>query len=140
MNDSYNNDDDYNIFESLFRYRVQRITSVFAATCLVLAFLYIFFAVLYLTCGGMSDDDDDDVDGYPISPSKRSGILEHQLFEMRTKKRRRRKHRKEDQGKQEPLVGESFPVGITDNEGFITNVNDLSNESSNSWHNIPEIT
>jgi hypothetical protein len=140
-----NNDDDYNIFESLFIYRVERITSVFAATCLVLAFLYIFFAVLYLTCGGMSDDDDDDFDGYPNSPTK-SGILENQLFEMPMKKRRRRKHRRDewsmDQGKQEPLVGERItsPVGITDNEGFITDVNDLSNESSNSWQNLPNLT
>jgi len=150
VNNYFNqDDDDYNIFESMFSYRVERITSVFAATCLMLAFLYIFFAVLYLTCGGMSGVDDD-IDGYSSSPAGR-GILENQLFEMPTKKRRRRKHRREksmDQSKQEPLVGitdnEGFitdvnglsnessmpPAGITDNEGFITGVNGLSNESS----------
>ncbi len=143
VNSNYNHDDDYNIFESMFSYRVERITSVFAATCLMLAFLYIFFAVLYLTCGGMSEDDDD-IDVYPSSPTSR-GILENQLFEMPTKKRRRRKHRREqsmDQSKQEPLVGDRMmpPVGITDNEGFITDVKGLSNESSNSWQNLPELT
>lgn len=139
VNNNYNQDDDgYNIFESMFSYRVERITSVFAATCLMLAFLYIFFAVLYLTCGGMSgdDDDDDDIKGYRSRPTSR-GILENQLFEMPTKRRRRRKHRREksmDQSKQEPLVQEErmMPsVGITENEGFITGVNGLeSNESS----------
>jgi hypothetical protein len=150
VNGNYNNDDDYNIFESMFSYRVERITSVFAATCLVLAFLYILFAVLYLTCGGMSDDDDDDTDGYPTSPTStasRSGIFENRLFEMPTKKRRRRKHRRDrpiDPGKQEPLVGERMRmtphVGITDNGGFITDVKGLSDESSSSFQNLPELT
>mmetsp|Transcript_4023 Transcript_4023/g.6185 ORF Transcript_4023/g.6185 Transcript_4023/m.6185 type:complete len:333 (+) Transcript_4023:205-1203(+) len=144
VNSNYNNDDDSNLFESMFSYRVERITSVFAATCLMLAFLYIFFAVIYLTCGGMSDDDDA-IASYPSSPTSR-GILENQLFEMPTKKRRRRKHRREksmDQSKQEPLVeGETMipPVGITENEGFITGVDGYSNESSSSWNNLPELT
>ena len=149
VNSNYNNDDDdYNIFESMFRYRVEKITDLFAATCLVLAFLYIFFAVLYLTCGGMSDGDDVS-NSYTTSPKSRSGILENQLFEMPTKKRRRRKHRRvksTDQSMQEPLNEETMipPVGITDNEGFITDVDGLSttlsNESSSSWRNLPEIS
>jgi hypothetical protein len=151
VNENYNNDDDNNIFQSMFSYRVEKITSVFAATCIVLAFLYIFFAVLYLTCGGMSDDDDDDIDGYPMSnPIKnRSGpILEGRLFEMPRKVRRRRKHRSRgrsiDPDKQEPLVGErmSEPVGIRNDEGFITAVTGLSNESSASWEaaELPSLT
>lgn len=155
VNDNNNdNDDDNNIFQSMFSYRVERITSVFAATCMVLAFLYISFAVLYLTCGGMTDDNDD-VDGYssPMRSNTKSnsrGILENSLFEM-PKKRRRRKHRSRGRStpdKQEPLVGDNErgmipPVGITNNEGFITDVNGLSNESSNSeWHGakLPELT
>lgn len=155
-NNNSNVDDDNNIFQSMFSYRVERITSVFAATCMVLAFLYISFAVLYLTCGGMTDDNDDVDGGYSSNmrsntKSNSRGILENSLFEM-PKKRRRRKHRSRGRStpdkKQEPLVGDNErgmipPVGITNNEGFITDVNGLSNESSGSeWHGakLPELT
>lgn len=137
--DNYNNYDDQK-HNNLFSYRIEKISSVFAITCIVLAFVYILFAVIYTTCGGMSDDNDAQLD----SSAKQQGWDQRRQYEMSSQNGRGRQQRSRgrrsmpnSRDKQEPLVGAGRrPGGITDNEGFITDMVSHSSGSSlgsNRW-------
>ena len=140
VHDNYNNYYNEQQHHNLFSYRIEKISSVFAITCIVLAFVYILFAIIYTTCGGMSDDSDI---YYDTSTERRNWAN----YEMSThagggsggdrlRHRSRRKMRNASD-KQEPLMGSGMPPGtITDNEGFITDMVSTSSGSSlgsNPW-------
>eukprot|EP00571_Detonula_confervacea_P005653 CAMPEP_0172321758 /NCGR_PEP_ID=MMETSP1058-20130122/44227_1 /TAXON_ID=83371 /ORGANISM="Detonula confervacea, Strain CCMP 353" /LENGTH=315 /DNA_ID=CAMNT_0013037351 /DNA_START=354 /DNA_END=1301 /DNA_ORIENTATION=- len=127
--------DNYNSYDAqknnIFSYRIEKISSVFAITCIVLAFVYILFAVIYTTCGGMSDDSDASLD----APSRRNWAN----YEMSTQngghRHRGRRRMPNSMDRQEPLVGVGIPSGgITDNEGFITDMVSTSSGSSMGSH------
>mmetsp|Transcript_44537 Transcript_44537/g.93455 ORF Transcript_44537/g.93455 Transcript_44537/m.93455 type:complete len:408 (-) Transcript_44537:418-1641(-) len=154
VHDNYNNYDEQK-HHNLFSYRIERISSVFAITCVVLAFVYILFAVIYTTCGGMSDDNFDLTQSIPHHQRHQVGGWDNQLnYEMSSQsssrqhrhgRNSRRHHRPlgpNSMDKAEPLVGSGMHTsvgghhGITDNEGFITDmVSTSSSESigSHSW-------
>jgi len=128
--DNYNNYDEQK-HDNLFSYRIEKISSVFAITCIVLAFFYILFAVIYTTCGGMSDDNDAQLD----STAKQQRW--DQQYEMSSQNGRGRRHRlmPNSMEKQEPLVGSGrHSGGITDNDGFITDMVSQSSGSSLGSH------
>lgn len=131
VHDNYNNYDEQK-HVSIFSYRIEKISSVFAITCIVLAFVYILFAIIYTTCGGMSDGDDGDAHSNTLDAARRSWAnYEMSSSGHRRGERRRRRHggsrSRGMRDKQEPLVG---PGGITDNEGFITDMVSTSSGSS----------
>lgn len=93
-----------------------------------MAFVYILFAIIYTTCGGMSDDGDAIIDS-----SGRSYEMSNQTGGGTRRRRRRRQMGPNSVDKQEPLVGVGIhPTGgITDNEGFITDcMNSTSSDGS----------
>lgn len=46
-------------------YRIEKVSAVFASTCIILAVVYLLFAIVYLSCGGTSSDlDEFGADGY----------------------------------------------------------------------------
>lgn len=141
VHDNYNNYYDEQQHHNLFSYRIEKISSVFAITCIVLAFVYILFAIIYTTCGGMSDDSDI----YNDSSTERRNWANYEMSTHtgggggggdRLRHRSRRKMRNASD-KQEPLMGSGMPPGaITDNEGFITDMVSTSSGSSlgsNPW-------
>ena len=140
VHDNYNNYYDEQQHHNLFSYRIEKISSVFAITCIVLAFVYILFAIIYTTCGGMSDDSD----LYYDSSTERRNWANYEMSTHagegsggdRLRHRPRRKMRNASD-KQEPLMGSGMPPGaITDNEGFITDMVSTSSGSSlgsNPW-------
>ena len=145
VHDNYNNYYDEQQHHNLFSYRIEKISSVFAITCIVLAFVYILFAIIYTTCGGMSDDGDIYYDerrnwaNYEMSThhhTGRGGSGGGGGGGDRLRHRSRRKMRNATD-KQEPLMGSGMPPGaITDNEGFITDMVSTSSGSSmgsNPW-------
>eukprot|EP00804_Cyclotella_cryptica_P008553 CCRYP_007546-RA/>CCRYP_007546-RA protein AED:0.06 eAED:0.06 QI:296/1/1/1/0.5/0.33/3/236/359 len=107
-------------------YQIERISSFFAITCIVLASAYVLFAVIYMTCGGMSDED-------TVQPTN-GEWLDHSQFQMSPpgKSRRRRRSRRDQlpnaRDKSEPLV--SAIGGMTGAEGFITEMISTSSGSS----------
>jgi hypothetical protein len=109
-------------------YQIERLASFFAITCVVLACTYVLFAVIYMTCGGMTDDE-------TIQQRQSTGEwLDHSQFQMSPPKNSRRKRRsRRDQllnarDKSEPLV--SAMGGIPDGEGFISEMVSTSSGSS----------
>lgn len=98
----------------------------------LIIYSHLQFAVIYTTCGGLSDDEDErlgatarrDWGNYEMSPQNEGG----------GRRRRHRGSRQLSMDKQEPLVGvgSSMPAGtgITDNEGFITDMVSTSSDSS----------
>ncbi len=141
VHDNYNNYYDEQQHHNLFSYRIEKISSVFAITCIVLAFVYILFAIIYTTCGGMSDDSDIDYDSstarrnwanYEMSTHTGGGSGGGGGDRLRHRSRRQMRNASD---KQEPLMGMP-PGAITDNEGFITDMVSTSSGSSlgsNSW-------
>jgi len=137
VHDNYNNYDNQKN-NNLFSYRIEKISSVFAITCIVLAFVYILFAIIYTTCGGMSDDSDAQMD----SSAKDGGWNRHYELSTQNGGRHRQRHRNRGRrpmhnsmDRQEPLTGTGMhPVGITDNEGFITDMVSTSSGSSMESH------
>mmetsp|Transcript_19133 Transcript_19133/g.37874 ORF Transcript_19133/g.37874 Transcript_19133/m.37874 type:complete len:372 (-) Transcript_19133:101-1216(-) len=135
VHDNYNN---YNQQKqnNIFSYRIERISSIFAITCIVLAFVYLLFAVIYLSCGGVSSDIDDLID---------SADGDHWInnqYEMSNQSNSRRRSYRGRRGmsnamdKSEPLVGTTLTNGgIRDNEGFFTEISTSSGSSlgSNRW-------
>lgn len=112
VRDNYNNYDQQE-HQNLFHYRIEKISNVFAITCMVLAFVYILFAVIYTSCGGMSNDGDG---AYYEHSSGGGGMNNRQWannYEMSTRsvgggdrrRQRRRRHMRNSLGKEEPLVG-----------------------------------
>ena len=107
---------------------------------MVLAFVYILFAVIYTSCGGMSNDGD----AY-YEHSSGGGMNNRQWvnYEMSTRsggggdrrRQRRRRQMRNSMDKEAPLVGGGIPPGgITDNEGFITDMVNSSSGSSMGSH------
>lgn len=141
VHDNYNNYDEQQ-HHTLFSYRIEKISALFAITCIVLAFVYILFAVIYTTCGGLSDHSDAQLDSstnswdrhYEMS-TQNSGGGGH-----RSRRHRGRRSMPNSMDKQEPLVGSSggIPIntvgGITDNEGFITDMVSTSSGESMGSH------
>lgn len=143
VHDNYNNYDEQKQ-HTLFSYRIEKISAVFAITCIVLAFVYVLFAVIYTTCGGLSDDYDETIIGLG------HGVNNRHHYEMSSsnsgsrRSSRRNNNRRRHMGpnsleKQEPLVGTGVGVGmpgvgITDNEGFITDMVSTSSGSSMGSH------
>lgn len=145
VHDNYNNYyDEQQHHNFLFSYRIEKISSVFAITCVVLAFVYILFAIIYTTCGGMSSDDGDDDIYYDSSSSDRRNWANYEMTTHsgggggggdRLRHRSRRKMRNASD-KQEPLMGSGMPPGaITDNEGFITDMVSTSSSGSSMGSN-----
>jgi len=119
--------DNYNNYaQDINNYQIERISSFFAITCIVLASAYVLFAVIYMTCGGMSDEDN-------IQPAN-GEWLDHSQFQLSPpgKSRRRRRSRRDQlhisRDKSEPLV--SAIGGMTGGEGFITEMISTSSGSS----------
>ncbi|ACI64760.1 predicted protein [Thalassiosira pseudonana CCMP1335] len=110
VHDNYNNYDQQNN-DNIFSYRIEKISSVFAITCIVLACVYVLFAVIYLSCGGMLDDDNDTVQHNTGNWMDHS----HSQFELspRGNGRRRRRGRRDMPDKAEPLVS-AVGGGITE--------------------------
>jgi hypothetical protein len=142
VQDNYNNYDDQE-HQNLFHYRIEKISNIFAITCMVLAFVYILFAVIYTSCGGMSNDADayyDHTSGgglnarqwanYELSTSNGGG------GQRRRQQQSRRRQMHNSMDKEEPLVGGGMMPqgGITDNEGFITDMVSSSSGSSMGSH------
>lgn len=127
VQDNYDNYDEQS-GRTLFSYRIEKIASIFAITCMVLAFVYILFAVIYTTCGGLSDDTD------PVIAADVStwGTTSHHHYEMsKTRRRRHLRGRKSiSREKQEPLVESNFPTDNMGNDGFITDMISRSSGSS----------
>ncbi|KAL7553837.1 hypothetical protein ACHAWF_017975, partial [Thalassiosira exigua] len=132
VHDNYNNYDEQQQ-HNLFSYRIEKISSVFAITCIVLAFVYILFAVIYTTCGGMDDDSDSQLDS-----SSRPNWANYEMQNIGGHLRHRgRRRMPNSMDKQEPLVGTGMPAGITDNEGFITEMVSTSTSSGSSMGSHP---
>ncbi|KAL7484156.1 hypothetical protein ACHAW6_009803 [Cyclotella cf. meneghiniana] len=119
--------DNYNNYaQENNNYQIERTSSFFAITCIVLASAYVLFAVIYMTCGGMSDEDN-------VQPTN-GEWLDHSQFQMSPpgKSRRRRRSRRDQlpnaRDKSEPLV--SAIGGMTGGEGFITEMISTSSGSS----------
>lgn len=119
---------------NLFHYRIEKISNVFAITCVVLAFVYILFAVIFTSCGGMSNDGD-------YNHTFRGGV--NQYYEMSVHKgggvwqmHHRRRQMNSSMQREESVVGGGPPGGITNIEGFITDMVSSSSGSSvgsNPW-------
>jgi len=128
VQDNYDNYDEQR-GQTLFSYRIEKIASIFAITCMVLAFVYILFAVIYTTCGGLSDDTD------PVIAADLSAwgtTSQHHHYEMSKSRRRRhlRGRNSISKEKQEPLVESNFPTDNMGNDGFITDMISTSSGSS----------
>lgn len=141
VHDNYNNYDAQNQ-HNMFSYRIEKISAIFAITCVVLAFVYLLFAVIYTTCGGMTDDSDSQLRN---SASTNWGNNYEMSSQAGSRRRSRRRNMPNSGDKQEPLVGAPIPgqrtpiPGITDNEGFITDMvstsSDGSSMGSHPWEN-----
>merc|ERR1719310_325115 len=132
VQDNYDNYDEQS-GRTLFSYRIEKIASIFACTCMVLAFVYILFAVIYTTCGGLSDDTDPAI----AADVSAWGTTSHHHYEMSKSRRRRhmRGRKSMSREKQEPLVDSNFNLG---NDGFITDMISRSSGSSlDGTHSYP---
>lgn len=140
VHDNYNN---YNEQKqhNLFSYRIEKISSIFAITCVVLAFVYILFAVIYTTCGGLTDDSEAQLgssakNGWNQQHDRQYEMSSHTVgSHHRPRHRSRRRPMPNSMDKQEPLVESGMHQGgITDNEGFITDMVSTSSGSSMGSH------
>ena len=139
VHDNYNNYDEQK-HQNLFSYRIEKISGIFAVTCIILAFVYILFAVIYTTCGGLSDDYDTAINSQARIQSNWGNSNTYEMSNQINRGNRRRRTRQMGSNsidKEEPLVGigmgSSIPQGgITDNEGFITDMNSTSSDGSSS--------
>lgn len=124
VHDNYNNYDDQK-HQNLFSYRIEKIASIFAITCVVLAFVYVLFAVIYTTCGGLSDDSDSAALDSSTRIRSSWGVSSYEMSSQIGAARSRRRRDRRNMGpssidKQEPLVP---------SEGFLTDA-DYSSQSS----------
>ena len=124
IRDSYNN---FAQEQENDNYAIERIASFFAILCIVLACTYVLFAVIYMTCGGMADEE------ALTQQRQRTGEwLDHSQFQMSPPKARRKRRSRRDQlpnarDKSEPLVS---AIGGMPGEGFITEMVSTSSGSS----------